>query len=105
MFAWPPDSETRNAAPLSTQAIAYVVEMAAALDRAGRPQRGRVDFIRSFLRVFCDSPFDNRRGLSGEITAILNGYESLSWRTRAAVDKLRPAVKRDLVRKWGRMFS
>ncbi len=104
LFALP--STSRRAVPsLSPLAIAYVVELDAACDRAGLPKRGRADFIRSYLRLFCDAPFSNRCGLSREITRTRIGFESLPGPTRIAVDRLRPQVAEAIKRMTEGMFQ
>ncbi len=105
LFTAPPTRETGKVPPLSMQAIAYVVELEGMLDRAKYPRRGRVDYIRSSLRLSCDCPFSNARGLSREITKILKGYEAFPSHIRDEVEKLRPAVKRAMIKNGRRLFS
>jgi hypothetical protein len=104
MFERPSVEVEGKAPPLSTPAIAFIVEIAASLDRGGYPLRGRVDYVRSFIRIGCQSPFSNRQGLCREITRILYAYDSLPWRIREEVERLRPAAREELSRKARRMF-
>lgn len=103
LFVIPPTSR-REVPPLSPLAIAYVMELDAACDRGGRPKRGRADFIRSYLRLFCDTPFSNRRGLSRAITRTRIGFDSLTDSARIEVERLRPQAAEAIKKMNARMF-
>jgi hypothetical protein len=104
LFEMPLANEEGILPPLSSVAMAYVLEIQAACDRANMPHHGRADFVRSVIRLVGDCRFGNRRGITTLISKADLDFQNASGSYRREVQRIRPAVFSNLSRKLGRMF-